>query len=245
MTASEGISGIHERGYCVLRGRLPRRLIEDCGKTFRPILRNYLEEHELAPNRGANRHYVPMPFAGACFAAEFFFDPEILEVVRGVMGARVVADQWGCDVALRGSEYQRFHADFQRPLFEETPDLSLPPYILAVSFGLADVEAEDGPIEIAVGTHRMARDAAIRSVEWAECEVETVLLEAGDVLIRHPWALHRGTPNRTDTPRAMATIRYVRRWYTDASREVEAIPRPLWRSLTQEQQEMIRFPLER
>ena len=31
-------------------------------------------------------------------------------------------------------------------------------------------------------------------------------LNIGDVLIRHPWVLHRGTPNATQTPRPLATI---------------------------------------
>jgi hypothetical protein len=44
---------------------------------------------------------------------ELFFDKAILDVIRGAMGARVVADQWGCDVPVRGSEYQQFHVDYQ------------------------------------------------------------------------------------------------------------------------------------
>ncbi|HUJ24146.1 MAG TPA: hypothetical protein VLX58_21570, partial [Bryobacteraceae bacterium] len=64
-----------------------------------------------------------MPFEPPCFAPEFFFDPEVLAIVRGVMGGRVVADQWGCDVPVRGSEYQEVHVDYRRPLFEEVPDL--------------------------------------------------------------------------------------------------------------------------
>jgi hypothetical protein len=56
--------------------------------------------------------------------------------------------------------------------------------------------------------------------------------------------LHRGTPNATDTPRALVTVRYVRRWYADNSREVNAIPRAIWASLTQEQQEVMRFPIK-
>ncbi len=51
---------------------------------------------------------------------------------------------------------------------------------------------EDGPIEIIVSG-----------------KPEPVTLEVGDVLIRHPWALHRGTPNLTDAPRALLTIRYI------------------------------------
>jgi hypothetical protein len=102
------------------------------------------------------------------------------------MDDRIVADQWGCDVPLRGSEYQDVHADYQHPLFGEMPGLPLP-----------------------------------------AC----------------PWALHRGTPNATDTPRALVTVRYVRRWYADDSREVNSIPRKVWESLTPEQQNMLRFPI--
>jgi hypothetical protein len=55
--------------------------------------------------------------------------------------------------------------------------------------------------------------------------------------------LEIGRPNLTDTPRALATIRYVRRWYADNSREVDPIPRAVWQSLTREQQDMLRFPI--
>jgi ectoine hydroxylase-related dioxygenase (phytanoyl-CoA dioxygenase family) len=89
----------------------------------------------------------------------------------------------------------------------------------------------------------MARVEAQRSVESAEIEMPPVPLEICDVLIRHPWALHRGTPNTTDTPRALLTIRYVRHWYADHSRKVNPIPRAVWQSLTAEQQSVMRFPI--
>ena len=119
----------------------------------------------------------------------------------------------------------------------------MPPYLLTVSFGLIDIEVKHGPIEIAVGTHRMPREVAAQSVEAGNGEIDAVLLEVGDVLIRHPWALHRGTPNLTDTPRALATIRYARRWYVDDSRDVNAIPKSIW-PLTEEQKAVLRFPLD-
>lgn len=190
-----------------------------------------------------HRHFLPMPFTPPCFAPEFFFDAEVLCVVRSALGDRVVADQWGCDVPLQGSEYQGVHADYQRPLFEETPDLSLPPYMLVVSFGLVPITLANGPIEIAPGTHRLSRADARRAVDAGEIALRPVPLEIGDVLIRHPWALHRGTPNTTETPRALCTIRYVRRWYADASREVESIPRAVWETLTFEERSMVRHNL--
>ncbi|HEX4602566.1 MAG TPA: phytanoyl-CoA dioxygenase family protein [Candidatus Angelobacter sp.] len=245
MFANEKILELHENGYCVLRARLPKGAIDACREGFWPTLLAYLKNHERQPNRGPYRHFLPMPFEPSCFVPEFFFDAEVLHIVRGAMDRRVVADQWGCDVPLRGSEYQNAHVDYQRPLFEEAAELSLPPYMLIVSFGLVPITPAHGPIEIAPGTHRMPRAAAMRSVESGQSELRAVPLEIGDILIRHPWALHRGTPNLTDMPRAMTTVRYVRRWYADASREVNAIPNAVWQSLTPEQQEVMRFPVSK
>jgi ectoine hydroxylase-related dioxygenase (phytanoyl-CoA dioxygenase family) len=185
-----------------------------------------------------------MPFEPPIFVPQFFFDAAVLGIVRGLMDDRIVADQWGCDVPLAGSEYQAMHVDYQRPLFPEVPDLALPAYAMVVSFGLIPIAKEHGPIEIAPGTHRMTRENAHLAVEAGEIGVQAIPLEIGDVLIRHPWALHRGTPNLTDVPRALVTIRYVRRWYADDSRDVQALPRATWESLTAEQRGMMRVRVE-
>ena len=236
------VAAVVDRGYCVLPGHLESTVVETCRAAFWPHLLTYLAA-DPAPNRGPGRHYVAMPFEASCFAPEFFFDPVILDVVRRLMDDRIVADQWGCDVPVRGSAYQTAHADYQRPLFPERADLLLPPFAIVVSFGLVPITRESGPIEIAPGTQRMTRGEATRAVEAGDIPLEAVTLGVGDILIRHPWALHRGTPNSTDVPRAMASIRYARRWYSDDSREVASIPHGVWRSLTAEQQRLLRFPI--
>jgi hypothetical protein len=242
-TLEEKILELQDQGYCVLKRQLAQSVIETCREAFWPVLLAYLEKHAGEPNRGPHRHFLPMPFDPPCFAPNFFFDPAILNIVRGVMDDRVVADQWGCDVPVQGSDYQDAHVDYQRPLFAEVPDLALPPWMLLVSFGLVPVTPDHGPIEIAPGTHRMPRQQAHQALQSATIALHPVALEIGDVLIRHPWALHRGTPNTTATPRALAGIRYVRRWYADDSREVNSIPRAVWESLTSDQQNAMRFPV--
>src|ERR1035437_6626752 len=142
---------------------------------------------------------------------------------------------------VRGPGYQGVHVDYRRPLFSEAPDLSLPAYALVVSFGLVRITPENGPIEIAPGTHRMPRKEALQAVESGHIGVQPEPLEIGDVLIRHPWALHRGSPNTTDMTRALVSIRYVRSWYADSSREVESIPHAVWDSMTPAQQRVMRF----
>lgn len=233
-TIKEKIIEIQDRGYCILRAHFAALAIDACRNAFLPALLAHLQ-----------RHFLPMPFEPPCFAPDFFFDTEVPSIVRGAMDDRVVADQWGCDVSLRGSDYQAAHVDYQRPLFGEAPDLALPAYMLVVSFGLLRITPDQGPIEIAPRTHRMPRTQALRAVEAAEIGMPPVPLEISDVLIRHPWALHRGTPNTTDTPRALVSVRYVRRWYADDSRAVNAIPSAVWESLTSEQQSAMRFPVGR
>ena len=239
---NEKISELREQGFCILREQFAPALVEDCRQAFWPRLLNYVKGGH-ASNRGPHRHFVPLPFDPPIFVPQFFFDDDVLCIVRALMGDRIVADQWGCDVPVRGSEYQGTHVDYRNPLFPEAPDLILPVYFLVVSFGLVRIAQEHGSIEIAPGTHRMIRAEALRAVETGEIEMQAVPLEIGDVLIRHPWAVHRGTPNTTDVPRALATIRYVRHWYADGSRDVESIPIATWQSLTAKQQEMMRFPL--
>jgi ectoine hydroxylase-related dioxygenase (phytanoyl-CoA dioxygenase family) len=242
MNISDKLTELSESGFCVLSGHFPPPLIDACRKAFWPVLLDCLKDKE--PNRGPHRYFVPMPFHRPCFAPEFFFDAHVLDIVRSAMGEKVVADQWGCDTPLRGSEHQNAHADYQRPLFSELPDLSLPSYILVVSFGLVPITQDLGPIEIAPSTHRMPREEAARAVQSGEIKMKPIVLGLGDILIRHPWALHRGTPNTTDTPRALVTIRYVRHWYADNSRDVNAIPQAVWQSLTPDQRSLMRFPIE-
>lgn len=242
MTSTEPIDELNANGFCILRSQLSKSLIDACRDAFWPTLTSYLRNNE--PNREPNRHFLAMPFEPPCFVPEFFFDPAVLAIVRAAMGDRIVADQWGCDVPLRGSEYQAPHVDYQRPLFHEAPDLVLPAYMLVVSFGLINIAAAHGPIEIAPATHRMPRTAALHAVESGEIPMEPAPLGLGDVLIRHPWAVHRGSPNTTHTPRALVSIRYVRSWYADASRDVNPIPKAVWNHLNEEQQGMLRFPLK-
>ena len=160
------------------------------------------------------------------------------------MGDRIVADQWGCDVPVIGSTYQGVHVDYKRPLFHENQDLLLPAYMMVVSFGLNKITQENGAIELAPSTHKMTREQAYNDIESGKIKMQPISMDIGDVLIRHPWTLHRGTPNKTDTPRLLVTIRYVRNWYCDSSREVNSMPATVWKSLTTEQRDMLRFPVQ-
>jgi ectoine hydroxylase-related dioxygenase (phytanoyl-CoA dioxygenase family) len=241
-TRAAAVEHLRSRGFAVLRSHLPSELIHACHDGFAGPWDSFLAGSP-SPNRGPHRHFVPMPFELPWFSERFFADPDILQIVRAVMDERVVADQWGCDVPLLGSEYQGAHVDYARPLFGEAPDLVLPPFALVVSFGLQPIGPDVGPLEIAPGTHAWPRSRAQAAIDGGDVGFEAVHLDVGDVLVRNPWTLHRGTPNRTPTPRFLVSVRYVRRWYADDSREVAPMPRTLWHTLSAHCRQVMRFPL--
>src|ERR1700736_3436148 len=162
MLVDEKIAELQEKGFCVLKKHFPKPRLEATRDAFNPILADYLKMNRDKPNRGPHRHFIAMPFEPPCFMPKYFFDGDVVSILHHVMDDKVVADHWGCDTPLRGSIHQDVHPDYHRPLFRELPDLSLPFYMVILSFGLIDITPPLGPIEIAPGTHSMPREDALR-----------------------------------------------------------------------------------
>ena len=62
-------------------------------------------------------------------------------------------------------------------------------------------------------------------------------MNAGDVLIRDPRCLHRGSPNKTDVPRIVAVIGATRSWMWRGPERLResSIDRDVWEGLSDEQ----------
>lgn len=117
--------------------------------------------------------------------------------------------QLGVDIPVQGSDYQEIHRDF-RPLFSD--QVVTPLYSLAVNFPLVEVTAENGPFQMARGTHVLPRDEGLVKLTSGEIPMESFYMMPGDVAIRTPLALHRGSPNRTSQPRPMVVMGYAMHW---------------------------------
>jgi len=81
------------------------------------------------------------------------------------MDDSVVTDQWGCDVSSEAQITREFMLTISVRYSPKLLTFPLPVYVLVVSFGLVRITLENGPIEIAPGTHRMPRKEALRAVE--------------------------------------------------------------------------------
>ncbi|HTK36349.1 MAG TPA: phytanoyl-CoA dioxygenase family protein [Caulobacteraceae bacterium] len=201
---------VRRTSVTVLRGLLPVETIDRWNEAFQPLLSAAVERDRDDPNRGAERYYVTLPFHGLWADPQIVDNDAIMAVVSELVGADGVMCQLATDTPLRGSDYQDLHRDTQL-LFPETGAES-PPYQLAVNFPLVDVTPERGPMEWAPGTHMLSKADGLARIERGEIPLETAFLDRGDVMIRDVRHIHRGTPNRSDTPRPMVVIGYSRRW---------------------------------
>jgi ectoine hydroxylase-related dioxygenase (phytanoyl-CoA dioxygenase family) len=196
-------------GMVILRDHFAKPTLHAWREAFAPLLSQCIASQATAA-RGANRHYITLPFTGVFADQGIFCDPDVLGVVERVAGEDPVMCQLATDTPLAGSTYQDVHRDTPA-LFDNIPET--PSFQLAVNFPLCDVTLENGPFETTLGTHRMRSDDAMNAWREGRLPLHAIPMELGDVMIRDVRALHRGTPNRTGEPRPMVVIGYSRSWY--------------------------------
>ncbi|MCU0568680.1 MAG: phytanoyl-CoA dioxygenase family protein [Oculatellaceae cyanobacterium Prado106] len=225
-------------GFCVLRNHFSREILQAWHQAFTPLLEDHIAREGDRQNRGAERYYVTLPFTAPFANPKIFEDEVVLAIVAGLVGEDAVMCQLATDTPLLGSDYQAIHRDAP-PLFPEIPQ-ETPPFQLAVNFPLVDVTLENGPFEVARGTHLMTKEEGLRRLEAGEVQLEPITLNLGDVMIRDVRGLHRGTPNRTQTPRPMVVIGYSRRWLFRPEVSIQ-IPHPMLDTLSDRARHLLRF----
>jgi ectoine hydroxylase-related dioxygenase (phytanoyl-CoA dioxygenase family) len=201
---------VRETSVTVLRGLIPTETIDTWNAAFGPLLACAIRREGDNPNRGPHRYYATLPFHGIWADPAIIDNDAIMAVVEALVGDDGVMCQLATDTPLLGSEHQDLHRDTQL-LFPES-GAETPPYQLAVNFPLVDVTDETGPMEYAPGTHMLSKDEGMRRVESGEIPLVKAYMSRGDVMIRDVRHIHRGTPNRTMTPRPMVVVGYSRRW---------------------------------
>jgi ectoine hydroxylase-related dioxygenase (phytanoyl-CoA dioxygenase family) len=229
---------VRQTSATMLRGLIPVETIDAWNEAFQPLLQRAIALEGDDPNRGANRYYVTLPFQDLWADPLIIDNDDIMAVVSDLVGEDGVMCQLASDTPVRGSEYQDLHRDTQL-LFPET-GVESPPYQLAVNFPLVDVTADNGPMEMAPGTHMLSKADGLAKVASGEIPLLPVLMNRGDVMIRDVRHIHRGTPNPSKVPRPMVVIGYSRRWLYRPEVQIR-VPREVLTGLPARAQRWLRF----
>lgn len=225
-------------GFCILHNHFSATTLHSWREAFWPLLEAHIEHEGHLHNRGPGRYYVTLPFRSPFADPQIYEDQDLLAVCERLVGEDMVMCQLASDTPLKGSAYQDVHRD-ALPLFPETGQ-ETPPFQLAVNFPLVDVVPENGPFEVARGTHMMPKGEGMRQIAEGNIKLEPILMRAGDVMIRDVRGLHRGTPNRTSTPRPMVVIGYSRRWLFRPEVSIR-VPRAAIGNLSHRARRLMRF----
>ena len=209
---AEHAARVRQIGYTVLEQHIPVDAVATIARAFEPVYEDHLDEIRTNPNRGPMRHYIQLPFESPFYQSGIHGDGDIIAIVRRLIGNDAEMVQYATDTPAKGSVYQEWHGDVPS-LFPEEPEHVPPPAIITANFSMVDVHEENGPFEVADGTHLLPRPEALERIEQGEVPLRKLLLKVGDVLIRDPRCVHRGTPNTTDTPRPVAVFAFERAWY--------------------------------
>jgi hypothetical protein len=223
-------------GVCVVRALFEPALIESWANAFGVLFGERHGRPGALAARDQGRFYSTLPWTEPFADPQVFANRAITGIIERVMGTDFVLVQMGADTPLHGSEYQDLHRD-HLPLFSE--DHPTPLFALAVNFPLCDVTEDNGPFQMARGTHRTPRSVALAQLAAGERALESFHMRAGDVIIRAPIALHRGTPNRTPRPRPMIVFGYVRRWLHTPHLHLK-VPRAAYERLSPTVRQMLR-----
>ncbi len=158
-----------------------------------------------AVGRGPNRYYVEIHPERLRGFVDLVTHPWVTGVSEAVLGPRYEIVEVGFDIPFPGAVNQPWHRDFPAPV-ETTEHRRLTS--LAFNLTTVDVVPEMGPFEIAPGTqwehgpefeHGMFPPRS----HWPRYEElsRRRLTKRGDISARSALTIHRGTANRSDTPR--------------------------------------------
>ena len=220
-------------GFAILRGALPLDLVGEMKRQYDAIVDDCLASvsgKSLAqlPWRSARdtvfwivnarlRAFVRLK--GAFADPRVVANPFAAAVMANVLGRRFYCNSISSDTCLQGSTWQAPHRDigFQPPGRASGT---------IVNIALMHCGLHNGPLEVWPGGSHLWRaevfskhglrpfdqDKPNPAMERFASQVPSHKLDLrpGDVLLRDPAMLHRGTPNATPEPRAMLTIGYFR-----------------------------------
>lgn len=203
--SAQDIEQLSTDGIVGRRGAFSAEWTDRLGEDIMTIFAESLDLPGAAVGRGPNRYYVEIHPERLRGFLDLVTHPWVTGMCDAVLGEGYQIVEVGFDVPLPGAVNQPWHRDFPSPP-ETTRDRRLTS--LAFNLTTVDVTPEMGPFEIAPGTQwddspEFEHGMFPPESHWPRYEAlgRHKLTHRGDVSARSALTIHRGTANRSTTPR--------------------------------------------
>lgn len=207
-------AALRRDGYVVLDDVVAAEKLDILHRQLRETLPHNFEEKSLAGADdnlcvGDKRYFFNPRLTVALADPDVFANPEILEVVRSVLGKDAIIESLGVINSLPGSQMQHIHRDGGR-LYNIGLANLLPPYALTVAIPLVEMNELYGATAFWPGSHlsEEPQDDMARAI--------APVIPVGSCGVWDYRVYHAGLPNKSDRVRPLLYIAYARPWYRDA-----------------------------
>ena len=199
------MGGLYGDGIIGHKGAFSRQWAQELGEDLAVLFEAALKRPGGAVGRGPKRYYVEIHPEDIRGFVELVTHPWVVAVSEAILGPDYKVVEIGFDVPLPGAQDQPWHRDFPSP-----QDTLVGRRLNSLAFNLTTVDVfEDmGPFEVAPGTqwdepagyeHEMFPPKSY--YPRYEARAQRKMPKMGDISARSALTIHRGTANRSSTPR--------------------------------------------
>ena len=209
------VNAVERDGYAYLPGMLDRDQVAELREhmeRLEPLAESY--DRVSDPEDGFLNRAINNAFNRHPHFVQFLDYPGVIEIAESLLGVdcHVIAmTSW---LTGPGRPDQPLHADYQALTLPEDvmadPRVRIPVYVATAHFYLDDLDEEIGPTRFIPGSHRAGRRPG-EDTTWQGREEQSILCNAGDVVIFRSEVWHRGSANRSDRVRHLLQVSYSQR----------------------------------
>jgi Phytanoyl-CoA dioxygenase (PhyH) len=204
---------IRRDGFAGLPGAFSRQWGERLREDFDTLFAEARAMEEGTVGRGPQRYYFSIHPERLRGFVDLVTHPTVTALCEHMLGPDYQVVETAFDVPLPGAVHQPWHRDFPMP--EETRREGR---LSSLAFNVtgADVTPDMGPFELAPGTQfddgagwRYEMFPPRSAYPRYDALASQRLPQLGDASVRTGLAVHRGTPNRSDTARPVLVLGVV------------------------------------
>ncbi len=232
---------LYRDGIVGRKGAFPRAWVEQLREDLMAAYERAIQRPGGAVSRGPQRWYVEIHPEEIRGFADVASHPWVTGMAEAVLGPDYRFVEVGFDIPFQGAKNQPWHRDFKSPA-ETYRDRRIT--ALAFNMTAVDVTPDMGPFEIALGTqwddgrewnHEMFPPREVWP-RYAELAVRK-FPQMGDISVRTPLALHRGTEHASPVARPVLILGLLREFEVKPEEHDLSVTRGYWESLPPSVQE--------